>query len=118
MFYDLIPHLINGVALGLLFALLALGFMLIIGVIVGAVAVMALPAAQRELVKWVALGVSLAVLAVTVVVAVGFDPAGAQFQFVESHRFGFDKCQIQLACLFQGVHQTECQSGIGAGVRP
>lgn len=29
---DLIPHLINGVALGLLFALLALGFMLIIGV--------------------------------------------------------------------------------------
>jgi len=32
MFYDLIPHLINGVALGLLFALLALGFMLIIGV--------------------------------------------------------------------------------------
>lgn len=32
MLYDLIPHLINGVALGLLFALLALGFMLIIGV--------------------------------------------------------------------------------------
>jgi branched-subunit amino acid ABC-type transport system permease component len=30
--YDLIPHLINGLALGLLFALLALGFMLIIGV--------------------------------------------------------------------------------------
>ncbi|WP_420402345.1 branched-chain amino acid ABC transporter permease [Nisaea sp.] len=30
--YDLIPHLINGLALGLLFALLGLGFMLIIGV--------------------------------------------------------------------------------------
>ncbi|MBT5266166.1 MAG: branched-chain amino acid ABC transporter permease [Rhodospirillaceae bacterium] len=30
--YDLIPHIINGLALGLLFALLALGFMLIIGV--------------------------------------------------------------------------------------
>lgn len=32
MLYDLIPHIINGIALGLLFALLALGFMLIIGV--------------------------------------------------------------------------------------
>lgn len=32
MLYDLIPHIINGLALGLLFALLALGFMLIIGV--------------------------------------------------------------------------------------
>ncbi|MEZ5590315.1 MAG: branched-chain amino acid ABC transporter permease [Gammaproteobacteria bacterium] len=31
-FYQLIPHIINGLALGLLFALLALGFMLIIGV--------------------------------------------------------------------------------------
>jgi branched-subunit amino acid ABC-type transport system permease component len=30
--YQLIPHLINGLALGLLFALVALGFMLIIGV--------------------------------------------------------------------------------------
>lgn len=32
MFYDLLPHVLNGIALGLLFALLALGFMLIIGV--------------------------------------------------------------------------------------
>ena len=32
MFYDLLPHLLNGIALGLLFALLALGFMLIVGV--------------------------------------------------------------------------------------
>jgi len=30
--YGLLPHLLNGIALGLLFALLALGFMLIIGV--------------------------------------------------------------------------------------
>src|SRR5262245_37543424 len=30
--YTLLPHLLNGVALGLLFALVALGFMLIIGV--------------------------------------------------------------------------------------
>ena len=52
---------------------------------VGAGLVMLLPAARRALAKWVALGVSLAVLAVTVVVAVGFDPGGEQFQFVESH---------------------------------
>src|SRR6478609_8386441 len=31
-FMQLLPHLVNGVALGLLFALLALGFMLIVGV--------------------------------------------------------------------------------------
>ncbi len=31
-FYELLPHILNGLALGLLFALLALGFMLIIGV--------------------------------------------------------------------------------------
>ncbi len=30
--FNLLPHLVNGVALGLLFALIALGFMLIIGV--------------------------------------------------------------------------------------
>ena len=30
--YNLLPHLLNGLALGLLFALVALGFMLIIGV--------------------------------------------------------------------------------------
>src|SRR3546814_3470371 len=32
MFLHLLPHILNGLALGLLFALLALGFMLIIGV--------------------------------------------------------------------------------------
>ena len=30
--FDLLPHLINGLSLGLLFALIALGFMLIVGV--------------------------------------------------------------------------------------
>ena len=30
--YNLLPHLLNGIALGLLFALVALGFMLIVGV--------------------------------------------------------------------------------------
>ena len=29
---QLLPHLVNGVSLGLLFALIALGFMLIVGV--------------------------------------------------------------------------------------
>ncbi|NVN52469.1 NADH-ubiquinone oxidoreductase chain M [Mycolicibacterium hippocampi] len=52
---------------------------------VGAALVLLLPAAQRALAKWVALAVSLVVLAVTAVVTVGFDPAGEQFQFVESH---------------------------------
>ena len=53
----------------------------------GAVSVMLLPASRRALAKWTALAVSLAVLAVTAVVAVGFDPAGEQFQFVESHQW-------------------------------
>ena len=30
--FNLLPHLLNGVSLGLLFALIALGFMLIVGV--------------------------------------------------------------------------------------
>lgn len=53
----------------------------------GAVVVMLLPAAARGLAKWVALGVSLAVLAVAAVIAAGFDPAGEQFQFVENYRW-------------------------------
>ncbi len=54
---------------------------------VGAAVVMLLPASARGLVKWVALGVSLAVLALTVVIAVGFDAGGEQFQFVENYRW-------------------------------
>lgn len=54
---------------------------------VGAALVILLPAAQRVLAKWFALAVSLAVLAITAVLAVGFDPGGEQFQFVESHRW-------------------------------
>ena len=52
---------------------------------VGAGAVMLVPAAQRTLAKWVALGLSVVVLAVAIVVAVGFEPGGGQYQFVESH---------------------------------
>ncbi len=54
---------------------------------VGAVVVMVLPAAARSLARWVALAVALAVLAVTAVVAAGFDPGGEQYQFVENHRW-------------------------------
>ena len=53
----------------------------------GAAVVMLLPATARNLAKWVALTVSLAVLAVTVVIAVSFDPAGEQYQFVENYRW-------------------------------
>ncbi|MFN3007950.1 NADH-quinone oxidoreductase subunit M [Mycolicibacterium wolinskyi] len=54
---------------------------------IGAAVVMLLPAAQRALAKWLALAISLAALGLTVVIAVGFEPAGEQYQFVESHRW-------------------------------
>ncbi len=50
--------------------------------IVGAGVVMVIP--RRALAKWVALAVALVALAVTAVIAVGFDPGGQQYQFVES----------------------------------
>ncbi|MBV8966883.1 MAG: NADH-quinone oxidoreductase subunit M, partial [Mycobacteriaceae bacterium] len=46
---------------------------------------MVLPAAQRALAKWVGLVVSLAVLAVAVVLAATFDTGGSRYQFTESH---------------------------------
>lgn len=55
--------------------------------LVGAGLVMLLPATRRAAAKWTALAVSLVALAVTAVVAVGFDPAGEQYQFVESRRW-------------------------------
>ena len=51
----------------------------------GAALVMVLPASQRTVAKWLALLISLAVLGVTLVVAVGFKPGGDQYQFVENH---------------------------------
>lgn len=54
---------------------------------VGALVVMVLPAAARGLAKAVALAVSLLVLVLAGVVAVGFDPSGEQFQFVENYRW-------------------------------
>jgi NADH-quinone oxidoreductase subunit M len=53
----------------------------------GAALVMVLPASQRTVAKWLALLVSLAVLGVTLVVAVNFKPGGDQYQFVENHKW-------------------------------
>ncbi|RVW03597.1 NADH-quinone oxidoreductase subunit M [Rhodococcus spongiicola] len=50
----------------------------------GAVATMATPAHRRGLARSIALAVAVATLVVAVVVAVRFDPAGPQYQFVES----------------------------------
>nr|WP_255062303.1 NADH-quinone oxidoreductase subunit M [Mycolicibacterium sp. CAU 1645] len=52
---------------------------------VGAAVVILLPSAARGLAKYLALALSLAVLAITIGLAVGFDPGGEQYQFVEDH---------------------------------
>jgi NADH-quinone oxidoreductase subunit M len=54
---------------------------------IGAALVILLPAAQRVLAKWLALVISIAVLAITVVLTLGFNPGGEQYQFVENHRW-------------------------------
>ncbi|MFB7780565.1 NADH-quinone oxidoreductase subunit M [Streptomyces bauhiniae] len=51
----------------------------------GAVATAAVPARQRTAAKWLALVVSLATLALAIVVLVRFDPGGARYQLTESH---------------------------------
>jgi NADH-quinone oxidoreductase subunit M len=53
--------------------------------LVGAAVIIVLPAAARRFAKYAGIAVALAVLAVAVVLAVRFDPAGAQYQFVEDH---------------------------------
>ncbi|OBB47342.1 NADH-quinone oxidoreductase subunit M [Mycobacterium sp. 852002-51961_SCH5331710] len=54
---------------------------------VGAALVILLPAGQRVLAKWFALAISIAVLAITAVLALDFQPGGEQYQFVENHRW-------------------------------
>ncbi|WP_354524635.1 NADH-quinone oxidoreductase subunit M [Mycolicibacterium sp. 624] len=54
---------------------------------IGAAVVMLLPSAARHLAKYAALGFSLVVLVVAALLAVEFDPAGAQYQFVEDHEW-------------------------------
>ncbi|MFC9789803.1 NADH-quinone oxidoreductase subunit M [Rhodococcus sp. NPDC127528] len=53
--------------------------------LVGAALVLLVPAGARRIAKVVALATSLVVLALVVVLALRFDPSGAQYQFVESH---------------------------------
>ncbi|MET0457502.1 MAG: NADH-quinone oxidoreductase subunit M [Mycobacterium sp.] len=53
----------------------------------GAAVVILLPSAARHLAKYLALVLSLIVLVITVALAVTFDPAGAQYQFVEDHEW-------------------------------
>ncbi|MDR7166684.1 NADH-quinone oxidoreductase subunit M [Nocardia kruczakiae] len=53
----------------------------------GAVVVLAVPAGRRTLARVTGLVLSLATLAVGIVVAVRFDPGGPQYQLIESHRW-------------------------------
>ncbi|WP_241386275.1 NADH-quinone oxidoreductase subunit M [Rhodococcus sp. CH91] len=55
--------------------------------LLGAAAVAALPARRGAAVRPIAVGVSIAVLLVGVIVAAGFDPTGERFQFVESYEW-------------------------------
>ncbi|MFR9749570.1 NADH-quinone oxidoreductase subunit M [Nocardia sp. 004] len=55
--------------------------------VLGAVLVLALPAARRTLARGVALGCSLLVLVIGIALAVRFDPGGAQYQFVEARQW-------------------------------
>ena len=53
----------------------------------GAAVVILLPAAARVFAKYLALALSVVVLVLVIGLAVGFDPAGAQYQFVEDHQW-------------------------------
>ncbi|CQD22965.1 proton-translocating NADH-quinone oxidoreductase subunit M [Mycobacterium lentiflavum] len=55
--------------------------------VVGAVVISLLPPAQRALAKWVGVFFAVAVLAISVSLALRFDPAGAPYQFVESRQW-------------------------------
>jgi NADH-quinone oxidoreductase subunit M len=53
----------------------------------GSVLIMLLPPSTRQLARWVAVAVSVLVLAVAVVLATGFSTGGPAYQFVESHQW-------------------------------
>jgi len=53
--------------------------------LIGSVVIAALPRSRALLAKQIALGVSLVVLVLAVVMAFGFETGGERFQFVESH---------------------------------
>ena len=52
---------------------------------IGAAVIILLPAAARHVAKYAGVAVSIAVLAVALLLAARFDTAGAQYQFVEDH---------------------------------
>jgi NADH-quinone oxidoreductase subunit M len=54
---------------------------------VGAAIIIALPSAARRFAKYAGIAVSLAVLAIAIMLAVQFDPGGPQYQFVEDHQW-------------------------------
>lgn len=51
----------------------------------GAVVVIVVPPAGRQLAKWLGLAVATAVLALSIVITAGFKTGGATYQFTESH---------------------------------
>ncbi|KAA0109001.1 NADH-quinone oxidoreductase subunit M [Mycolicibacterium sp. P1-5] len=53
--------------------------------VIGGALIIALPASLRQFAKYAGVVVSLTVLALSLLLAVRFDPAGKQFQFVENH---------------------------------
>jgi NADH-quinone oxidoreductase subunit M len=55
--------------------------------VAGAVVIMLLPPARSALAKWLGLIVSVAAMAVAIVLAVEFRPGGERYQFVESHEW-------------------------------
>ena len=52
---------------------------------IGALLVLAIPNRRPEIAKGIALAVSVLVLVLAIGLAVGFDPNGARYQFVEDH---------------------------------
>ena len=54
---------------------------------VGAAIIIALPRAAGRFAKYAGIAVSLAVLAIAMMLAVRFEPGGAQYQFVEDHQW-------------------------------
>ena len=53
--------------------------------VIGAAVIIVLPASARQFAKYAGVGVALAVLVLSLGLAVRFNPAGEQFQFVENH---------------------------------
>jgi NADH-quinone oxidoreductase subunit M len=51
----------------------------------GSVLIILLPPGLRQVAKWTGLMVSVLTLAVSIVIAIGFKPGGASYQFVEKH---------------------------------